>query len=161
MSVFGIVNTFKKQWPVDPDLLCDALDISLIYTDQLPAHVTGRLVKVAKREYRIEVNSDATAMRQRFSCAHLIGHFLLNRLLLDDGLVLDNEFNSIAYDRVFNTYVTEKHRSEANQFAASLLMPKEAVQTLTDQGQSLEEMAAHLRVSRQALRIRMRAIKAA
>ena len=82
--------------------------------------VSGVLV-VSEKGGRIGVNSEQPEVRQRFTIAHELGHFVLHRG--ESELFIDRTF------RAFRNQdsATGKDRAEiqANQFAAALLMPEE------------------------------------
>ncbi len=102
-------------------------------------------------------------MRQRFTIAHECGHFLLHQT--------ENEASGLFVDRRYAAFYWRDGRSsegediaevEANQFAASLLMPTKLVLEeiqkqdfdLTDE-EALNALASKFEVSIQAMSFRL------
>lgn len=120
--------------------------------------VSGVLV-VADGRGVIGVNSDHSAVRQRFSVAHEIGHFVLHRDAQE--LFIDKTYFAAFRDGRSSTGEDRRER-EANGFAAALLMParlvKEAVVhhrfDLGDEA-ALDALARMFQVSRQAMTFRV------
>ncbi|MCO5092637.1 ImmA/IrrE family metallo-endopeptidase [Bosea sp. (in: a-proteobacteria)] len=77
--------------------------------------------------YQIVVNADQPETRKRFTIAHEIGHFLYHRHLIGNGVGDSKAFRSTDKQRYFNTAIGPKQETEANQFAATVLMPKSLV----------------------------------
>lgn len=102
----------------------------------------------------ILINSDKPRVRRRFTIAHELGHLALGHLQQGE-MVLDETTNS-----------TQPEETEANAFAAELLMPAEGIRNfldrfsrrLDDQGFSLHlavRLAASFGVSEEAVYYRM------
>lgn len=72
----------------------------------------------------IGYNPNESKVRQRFTIAHELGHYILHP---GDRIFVDNEnYFQIKFRSTTNTeYI---HEQEANAFAAALLMPKELIQ---------------------------------
>lgn len=86
---------------------------------------SGMLIRDADRVI-IAVNDAHSERRQRFTIAHEIGHWILHpgRPLVVDATVKVNL-------RARNSgFATQREETEANQFAAALLMPFESVERL-------------------------------
>lgn len=96
----------------------------------------------------IGVNKNHHPVRQRFSIAHELGHFLLGHNVGHEQEIVDDEFTK--------PFPQEK---EANAFASALLMPSEWLKkSVTKTGLDLEELAKQYNVSKQALTIRLLAL---
>lgn len=125
---------------------------------KLGADVSGVLV-VADGRGIIGVNSEHSSLRQRFSIAHEIGHFLLHRN--DQELFIDKTYFAAFRDSRSST--GEDHRErEANAFAAALLMPSTLLRKAVDQHEfdladelGLDALAHLFQVSRQAMTFRV------
>lgn len=99
---------------------------------------------------RIMINRMITSERQLFTLAHELGHHFLHKgrkLRLD---TLDYSKND----------KDTKEESEANYFAASILVPKSLLGRRIEQGDSLAELAAYFKVSLPVIENRIRWIKA-
>ncbi len=99
-------------------------------------------------------------VRQRFTIAHEIGHFVLHTST--SGVFIDKRYTAVF--RRDQDSATGEHLEEiqANQFAASLLMPEDLLLSelrnhhfdLGDE-QGLRELADRFQVSAQAMSIRL------
>lgn len=125
-------DLLRTTWPFDPDQGTCPLPIDPVYiAGRLgikvhPAHlepdVSGMLAKQQGQDAEIYVNIYDSEARQRFSCAHELGHYVQR--------VSGDEHDSFGYiDRRGPTASqgTEPEEIFANQFAAELLMPADLV----------------------------------
>lgn len=94
----------------------------------------------------IVLNKAEAAPRKRFTLAHELGHFVLEH---PRSAGVTTEF----YRGTGAPYNPAQER-EANQFAASLLMPKQAFKKALDAGFELEHISVLFGVSAQAAAIR-------
>lgn len=126
--------------PVNPTRLAEELGL-LVITHAGPADLSGMLMRRDGQQV-IGVNGEHPPTRQRFSVAHMLGHFQLHRrrpliLCTDRRAALGDAFSSLATDR---------EEAEANRFAGALLAPepliREAVKRI--QFQTAEEMTRAL-----------------
>jgi Zn-dependent peptidase ImmA (M78 family) len=117
--------------------------------------VSGELVKTSSDTYEINVNGSHPLTRQRFTIAHELGHFIYHRHLIGDGVTDSRAYRSTAGHRYYNPRIGPRQETEANRFAASLLMPYELIEDLQDEGLDERQIASVLQVSEQALAIRM------
>ncbi|WP_329176816.1 ImmA/IrrE family metallo-endopeptidase [Streptomyces sp. NBC_01477] len=85
--------------------------------------VSGMLLRRDGEAPVIGVNDSHSDNRQRFTVAHEIGHLLLHP---GREVVLDRPVRVNLRDKTSST-ATDREEIEANAFAASLLMPQEAV----------------------------------
>ncbi|RUT76995.1 ImmA/IrrE family metallo-endopeptidase [Marinobacter sp. NP-6] len=128
-----------------------SLELGIIVRFQ-PMHEddSGTLFKEKKTgQWVMIVNSLHHPHRQRFTIAHEIAHRIRHAANQD-------EFNDKAFFRNGNSNWME---TEANNFAATILMPKEDFIRAVDSGKTrIEEIAAHFQVSSMAVRIRAKAL---
>lgn len=110
--------------PVPVDLVANHLSLT-IEASLLHEKVSGLLVVENKRG-AICYNSTHVAVRQRFTVAHEIGHYLLHiPKSMQSRLFIDRY---VAYRRDDEDGDTNDHEEvEANAFAAALLMPSSLV----------------------------------
>ncbi len=91
-------------------------------------------------------------MRQRFTLAHEIAHFLLHRAYIQSG-VIDNT--------LYRSKLSDQKEVEANKLASDLVMPYELVAREGNRLKHLPrdervyELSQKFRVSEQAMRIRL------
>src|ERR1700729_2662707 len=103
--------------PVPIEELANALHIDVRYSAG-SEDVSGALIRNGKSAV-IAVNSAQHENRQRFTIAHEIGHFLLHK---GTNLHFDEDF-SVKFRDALSSKAEDDLEIEANQFAASLLMP--------------------------------------
>lgn len=127
----------------------------VVIKEPFEGDVSGVLLQKASKSI-IGINSMHSSQRQRFTCAHEIGHYLLHKPTephFDRKVLLRNTVSSTA---------TDAKEIEANRFAAELLMPyswltkdlsNPAHDDLEDRG--LEKLARRYDVSLQAMTVRL------
>ena len=99
-----------------------------------------------KKNPKIFINSKITKNRKVFTLAHELGHHFLHegrKLRLD---TLDYSKND----------KDTKDESEANYFAASILVPKEQLDFRLKKGDSIEELASYFGVSESVITNRIK-----
>ncbi|MGH3938813.1 MAG: ImmA/IrrE family metallo-endopeptidase [Pseudonocardiaceae bacterium] len=107
--------------PVDPIYLARQLGME-VYLSDLDCDVSAVLVASPGQQTGIYLNQSDQRVRQRFSCAHEIGHFQRRRA---SG---QQQFGFIdRRDHLSSTGLDPEERW-ANQFAAALLMPADLLQ---------------------------------
>lgn len=149
-SPIEIVGDFTREAPVDLGRMAEALGLEAVLDPGLPDDVSGKIARVG-RGYRVSVNAGHPPRRQRFTLAHEIAHYVLHRDLIGDGITDDAMYRSVLRGDI---------ESQANRFAADLLMPAALVRAAWRQGvKSYAEMAARFDVSEDAARIRMRDLR--
>ena len=107
----------------------------------------------------IGYNSSHPQVRQRFTIAHEIGHFLLHRS--DSTLFIDERYFALFRDKKSSQGSDHRER-EANSFAAALLMPANLVRDEIEQHDfdfadedALNSLARKFQVSAQSMAYRL------
>ena len=139
---------------VDPVKLANAYGIEVKNARFADGDISGMLRK-ENDKIIIYVNSSESIMRKRFTVAHELGHYFLNHLEKND--------KTIHRKTDFFSNVTPKE-SDANAFAAAILMDQYKVEELYDKlhyiGVPLDKIISKLsstfRVSRPAVNIRLK-----
>ena len=141
------VLPFLRKQPVAIGAIATALDIEVV-ASVLDSSISG-LIRVHPNDpnrCQIKVNSVEAAVRQRFTVAHEIGHFLLHRDLIDAEGITDTI--------LFRSSLSNKKEAEANQLAALMLLPWNTVAHWTQVNHSvapsesyIDEIASAFRVS--------------
>lgn len=118
------------------------------------------LLKKENRGYSIKVNSTHSINRKRFTIAHEIGHFMLHDDLIGDGISDNLAYRSFHEDHQDNnSKIQQEHETEANRFAAMLLMPEHLIKQEWQSGnRAISDLARKFMVSEQAMEIRLRGI---
>lgn len=112
-------------------------------------------------KFTIYINQDKPGNRQHFTIAHEIGHYFLHKeIVRSEKLIIDHEFfdGKRALFRLDNAE-SSRIETEANYFAASLIMPAELVEKAWRELGSVEECASVFNVSVSAMSIRLERLK--
>lgn len=104
--------------PVPVERLAKAEGIRLVLKD-LEGDISGFLLRQDDGSPVIGVNSHHPRVRQRFTVAHELGHYLLGA---EDSLHIDRKFELKLRSNLSSQGV-DSDEMEANLFAAELLMP--------------------------------------
>lgn len=107
--------------------------------------------KASDNRFEIGVNSKHHINRQRFSMAHEYGHYLLHREKIHE---------MPAGEQILHRNGGQNRvESQANRFAAELLMPENLVRkSFRSSGGRLKKMADYLGVSKESLKYRLEAL---
>jgi len=151
--LIDLLKRAQASAPVNVDGLAEDLGLAVRKT-WLDDDISGEIVRAQDR-YEVNLNARDAETRQRFTLAHEIGHFLYHRDLIGDGLDDDRAYRSTNKGRYFNTRIGPTHETEANKFAANLLMPWPLIEEMQALGLSRKQMAARLKVSEHAMAIRL------
>jgi Zn-dependent peptidase ImmA (M78 family) len=140
--------------PVSPAELAWHLGIE-VRVVPLPADESGNIVIPDDDEAVISLNSGDHPNRQRFTCAHEIGHYLRRKRAGGSGRFVD-------YRDTLAGLGTDVEEIYANQFAAALLMPAHLIyQRYKVEDRPVEQLAWEFRTSEQAMHVRLRNLRLA
>ena len=129
--------------------LLDKLGISYSTTAELSADVSG-IIFFRNGEPFIAANSKDSLKRKLFTLAHELGHFLLHPLQEGERYRLDKYYSVDDYN---------KEETEANYFAASLLVPSERLAWAMNQSGDTSIIARYFGVNEAVIINRMRWLK--
>ncbi|WP_449371786.1 ImmA/IrrE family metallo-endopeptidase [Arthrobacter psychrolactophilus] len=142
--------------PVDPIELAKAMGIDVSIAP-LADNVAGLIVKESKEsQVQIMLNSKDLEARQRFTCAHEVGHYVKRSNDNEDGLI-----GFIDYRNEMSGRGVDPEEVWANRFAAELLMPSFAVRQYWAEGESISKLAKLFDVSRAAMEVRVASLRLA
>ncbi len=139
--------------PVDPIAIARKLDMA-VYTADLAKDVSGMLFMKPGRDPEIYLSRTDNYKRQRFTCAHELGHWAKH---IADGVESDEIVDHRGPLSAAGTSAAERY---ANQFAAALLMPADEVLRLQARGYGPIALADQLRVSPEAANYRIESLGA-
>ncbi len=137
--------------PVDPIYIAQQLGIK-VYRSDLGSGVAGLLVKRAFVDPEIHLNVQDSVNRQRFTCAHELGHYI-KRATTDDV-----SWESVDRRDALASRGTDPEEIYANNFAANLLMPTGMVRKLYRHFPP-EAMAVEFAVSVEAMKNRLATLR--
>jgi Zn-dependent peptidase ImmA (M78 family) len=134
--------------PVDPFVIAQKLGIKA-YAADLDRGISGMLVKRAGEDPEIYVHSSDSPNRRRFTCAHELGHYYKR------SATGDTEWEYVEHRDLLTSQGNDPEEIYANQFAASLLMPREEVERRKKEGAGTAILAAEFGVSEDAMHYRL------
>lgn len=147
----AIIERYTQDAPVRVEAIARDLGISVIQDVIEEPDVAGKIVRDNSGRspggYAIYLNARDPARRQRFTLAHELGHYVLHRDLIGDGLI---------DDAMYRSKLGEWYERQANRWAADTLMPAALVRGLYRGGmRDLASLSNTLDVSEPAIRIRL------
>lgn len=150
-EVQKVLDETTMSAPVDVAAAADKLGVK-VFAAKLPDKVSGVLIRDPSygtpSGFVIFVDEDEPAVRQRFTAAHELGHFVLHK----EAVGHKNEDNYL----LRSEGMSNRQEAEANRFAASLLMPFDLIEAAMRSGiTSPRELAKHFNVSEIAMSIRL------
>lgn len=151
----------KGKIPIDVDGVAQSLGLEVLYAD-LGEDVSGLLIFNGESA-QVCVQNEDPRVRQRFTVAHEIGHHFLRHQFESGEHVHVDKGNYISQRGPRASEGVDPKEVQANQFAASLLMPTNAIRQrlakLAGGGPVLdthvEALAEDFEVSEQAMTIRL------
>jgi Zn-dependent peptidase ImmA (M78 family) len=156
-SEFDVIRRCTKSAPVDIVGLAESLGLRVLGI-RLPENVSGKLLRTPAG-YEIHFNRDHGSNRIRFTVAHETAHYILHRDKIESEVVDDEWYRS-------TLFAGTKFETQANSYAAELLMPRELVVARyerhasngLDDRQITETMAREFEVSKDAMAIRLKVV---
>ncbi len=118
---FCLIHDINK-YPVNIAALCRKLGFE-IYAENLPSDHSGFIIVHPKAKARygsekvIVVNSEESPLRQRFTVAHELAHYVLH----------SNGEKVYAHRDILPTQTDSAKETEANTFASAVLMPPDLI----------------------------------
>ena len=146
--------------PIDVEQLAANVGLRIIATDDLGADISGLLVS-RDGAASIAVRKTDPLVRRRFTIAHEIGHFVLRHYMTRNELVHADQHKQVMYRSPKASEGLDPLEVQANQFAASLLMPSKLVREEAARLQrplfedDVKLLAGRFKVSEQAMTIRL------
>jgi hypothetical protein len=146
----AVIERYTQDAPVRVEAVARDLGIT-VSEEAMSSDVAGRIVRESPARspagYSIFINQSDPIRRKRFTLAHELGHYMLHRDLIGDGLI---------DDAMYRSKLSEWYERQANRWAADTLMPAAVVRGLFRGGmRSLAQLSDQLDVSEQAIRIRL------
>lgn len=149
----SIVEKYISDIPVRLNALAKELGVK-VKVSSLGSDISGQIQRI-DGVYVIKLNRYESPLRQRFTLAHELSHFLLHRRIIDqhEGGISDNV--------LYRSGVPENIEYEANRLAADLLMPRESLNDELlamvdmDFDNKVDTLSKKYQASREAIRIRL------
>lgn len=150
-QVVSVIARYQKSAPVDVNALAKSLGITVYIDENMPTEESGKILRDEEHGghsgYSIIVNANEPQVRQRFTVAHEIAHYLLHRNLIGDGLT---------DDALYRSGLSTLEEVHANRLAAEILMPYVLIEAAIKKGhKTVNALAGALFVSPQAISVRL------
>jgi Zn-dependent peptidase ImmA (M78 family) len=142
-----VEECWDGRLPIDPVRIAKSFGLKT-FNDELDDNVSGMLVKRKGSDPEILLNRDDSRNRRRFTVAHELGHYVRRSEQPD-------EYEYVDYRDERSSTGTDDEERFANGFAANLLMPREAVESLVEEGTPDFLLAKRFGVSREAIQHRL------
>lgn len=138
--------------PIDPAKIAEALGLKVFSAD-LQIDVSGMLVKHPARDPEIYVNGRDSKNRQRFSCAHELGHYV--KRTSEEVRTTEEGWEYIDLRSPLSATGLDPDEVWANRFAAALLMPASLVKEVHSRISEPATLAFEFGVSSDAMNFRL------
>lgn len=139
------------------NVLANQKNLDIVFTDLEDSKVSG-MTLYRDGHYTVLVNATKPTTRQNFTLGHELGHYFLHQEILkaEQGIIdsdawLDGPNILYRLDDVETTRI----ETEANNFAASLLMPAQLVYKAWEATEDIEKCARIFQVSVVAMSVRL------
>lgn len=136
----------------------DKKDLKIYISEKLAENVSGVIMFVPEESFfAILVNKNKSNTRQHFTVAHELGHYFLHQAEIKEEIFVDEENVLDRAGMLFrrDSAVSTRLETEANNFAASLIMPTDLVKKAWADLQKVEDCAQLFQVSIEAMSIRL------
>ena len=134
-------------------------NLDILYLDPEDDGVSGVILyEGSEDKFSILINATKHSNRQHFTLGHELGHYFLHQDILkqEKGFIDGDRFldtSNVLYR--LDDSEQSRYETEANHFAASLLMPSKLVHEAWDVVRDIEECAKLFNVSTIAMTIRL------
>lgn len=133
--------------PIEPVAMIERMaGIEVKYDYFLSDGISGKIERISENNHLITVNGNHHENRQRFTIAHELGHYFLGHGNKQD-----------TFETMYRNGDLNPEETEANIFAAELLMPSSAIQyyVFEENIADINILARKFWVSNQAMFIRL------
>lgn len=138
--------------PLDIKSVVERLFNIKVHEADLDRNISGFIERISGNEWAIYLNQWESKLRQNFTIAHELGHFIKHRDILLSGSHIDQV--------LFRDTENSAIEMEASEFAANLLMPKNKFDEYIKNGiNNIEELSKKFGVSSAAIRYRAYKLK--
>jgi Zn-dependent peptidase ImmA (M78 family) len=156
-AALKILAEFGPKIPIDVDAIIKAHGIEIFADNEMEGSVSGILM-IKGKNVGIMLNLFQPVVRQRFTLAHELGHYILHR---DTQRVFIDEA-PLFYRANRSGGDVDAREIEANVFAAELMMPEKAVRAdfkamnFRTPEDAIWRLATRYNISRAAMSYRLR-----
>jgi len=135
----------------------DRKDLNIFLTNFEDEEISG-VILYKEEKFNILINKSKPKTRQHFTIAHELGHYFLHPdIIKSEEVIVDGDNFLDGSQILYRLDVAERNiiETEANNFAASLIMPEELVKKAWNTVRNADECAKIFQVSVLAMSIRL------
>jgi len=136
----------------------DKTDLLIFLNDKLVDTISGATVfDDESNKFFLLINKNKPKTRQHFTTAHEVGHYFLHQEEIKKEAFIDGD-NSLDGGNILyrsDNYISTQLETDANNFAASLIMPQKLVEKAWKDINDVEKCALIFNVSVSAMAIRL------
>lgn len=139
------ITNARSHLPVAVHYLAETIGLEV---KRVPMHesVAGELVHTGSGNYACILNSMHKPLQQRFTLAHQIGHYVLHRDVLGNGISDSDQYKYVPGSKYRNSQISERDEIDATKFARWLLMPAEHLERFKFWDLTVDRMAENFEV---------------
>lgn len=141
----------------------DKKNLNIFFAEIDDNEVSGVILyNEEKGKFNVLINKNKPSTRQHFTVAHELGHYFLHSdIIKSEKIIVDKDNYLDGSQMLYRLDGAKRSRieTEANNFAASLIMPEMSVRRAWDVVESVEECAEIFKVSVVAMSIRLERLK--
>lgn len=141
----------------------DIKNLSIIFSDKLDSNISGAILYDKEKDFFvIFINKLKPETRIYFTVAHELGHYFLHKeVISQEEAIVDGDIYLDGQNILYRLDSQERNKieREANNFAATLIMPERLVRDVWSKLKSVEECAKIFKVSVSAMSIRLERLR--
>lgn len=148
--------------PVNIEAIARGLGLAVVRNATLADGISGQIKRLPNGRFEVASSNREHHFRQRFTLAHELGHYLLHRSLIGEGIDDDTKYRSTDTGEFYNTDIDLAHERQANSFAAKVLMPEGLLRAEVEKARDAEgkvdvgALCGKFQVSRSAMEWRLK-----
>ena len=150
MNSEEIIKKIHTKYPMIPVPIKEiAKNYNIDITEVVDLKEKSGSIEKKGENYLIKINIFDSLQRQRFTTAHILGHYFMHKK--------DIENKKLTINRMYRSKLPLSKEVEANRFAANLLIPLEKISEIIDKkrAKTISELAEKFFVSRITIAIRL------
>lgn len=137
LNTMSLFSDLLSEIPIPVGKIAARLELDVASLTLSP-DISGLIkrVSIEPLRFEIQVNNTDAPVRQRFTVAHEISHFLLHRDEIDNDGITDTV--------LYRSKLSSRKEVEANRLAAAILIPWEKVMTWSHSKFGCDPNSSHL-----------------
>lgn len=141
-----IIRNNQTKWPVSVVKIANDMGLKVFTVEEWPKELSGKITK-KENVFVIYVNARHIKVRQRFTIAYEIAHFVLHSHLIKEEII---------HDSLYRSGLSNSIESKANAYAVDILMPWHLINKAIKEGMAeIETFAEAFNVSNSTMSIRL------